>query len=99
MTDNSTARLLLTSREAAKALAVSERTLWQLTAPRGPILSIRVGKRGVRYSLSTLTKWIESQQPEGNAPSDWASPGEADARCCEEPAPVATGWISRQIHE
>jgi hypothetical protein len=29
--------LLVTTRDAAKALAVSEKTLWTLTTPRGPI--------------------------------------------------------------
>jgi excisionase family DNA binding protein len=55
-----TARLLLTVRQAAKALAVSERTLWALTAPRGPIRSVRFG-RSVRYSVDSLRDWIESQ--------------------------------------
>jgi excisionase family DNA binding protein len=56
-----TTRLLLTVREAAQALSVSERTLWALTAPRGPIRSVRLG-RSVRYSADSLRDWIASQR-------------------------------------
>jgi excisionase family DNA binding protein len=56
-----TTKLLLTVREAAEALSVSERTLWALTAPRGPIRSVRLG-RSVRYSADSLRDWIESQR-------------------------------------
>ena len=52
-------RLLLTPKEAAKALAIGERTLWGLTAPRGPIRCVRIG-RGVKYDPHDLAKWIES---------------------------------------
>lgn len=53
-------RLLLKPREAAQALAVSERTLWQLTKD-GVIDCVRVGKRSVRYSQGALERWIEKQ--------------------------------------
>jgi excisionase family DNA binding protein len=53
-------KLLLSVREAAKALSVSERTLWNMTAPRGPIPSIRLGSR-VLYSTSALQKWIDGE--------------------------------------
>jgi excisionase family DNA binding protein len=49
--------LLLTPRQAAAALATSERTLWSLTQPRGPIPVVRFG-RSVRYSATTLAAWI-----------------------------------------
>jgi excisionase family DNA binding protein len=52
--------LLLTAREAAQALAISERTLWTLTA-RGEITCIRIG-RAVRYSAADLAAWIESRK-------------------------------------
>lgn len=48
-----TAPLLLRPREAAKMLAVSERTLWALTAPRGPIPAAKIF-RAVRYRLADL---------------------------------------------
>ena len=49
--------LLVTSREAARMLAVSERTLWGL-ADRGEIPRIRIG-RAVRYDVRDLDAWIQ----------------------------------------
>jgi excisionase family DNA binding protein len=54
-------KLLLTAREAAAVLSVSERTLWSMTWPRGPIRPVRLG-RAVRYSTNALKAWIEYQQ-------------------------------------
>jgi predicted DNA-binding transcriptional regulator AlpA len=54
-------QLLLTLRQAAQALAVSERTLWGLTAPRGPIRCVKIG-RSIRYAVSELQRWIADQQ-------------------------------------
>lgn len=54
-------QLLLTVTAAAAALAVSPRTLWSLTAPRGPIPCVRIG-RAVRYDLNALRAWIAAQQ-------------------------------------
>jgi len=53
-------RLLLSPKEAAQALAISERTLWQMTRD-GEIESIKVGKRSVRYPVSALERWIAEQ--------------------------------------
>jgi len=53
-------RLLLSPREAAQALAISERTLWQLTKD-GKIDSIKVGTRSVRYPVASLERWIAEQ--------------------------------------
>jgi len=36
-------RLAVPPREAARLLSISERTLWSLTAPRGPIPALRLG--------------------------------------------------------
>jgi predicted DNA-binding transcriptional regulator AlpA len=60
--DPAAPRLLLTARDAARALAVSERTLWGLTQPRGPIPCVRVGARSVRYSVADLEHWIAQQR-------------------------------------
>jgi len=54
-------QLLVTVTAAAAALAVSPRTLWSLTAPRGPIPAVRIG-RAVRYDLNALRTWIAAQQ-------------------------------------
>ena len=53
-------RLLLTSREAAEALCISERKLWGLTAS-GEIPCVRIG-RSVRYDLEDLKQWIEDRK-------------------------------------
>lgn len=50
--------LLVTAKQAALALAISERKLWQLTNC-GEIPSIRIG-RAVRYRLSDLESWIQA---------------------------------------
>lgn len=55
------ARLLLTLREAAEQLAVSDRVLWQLAKNR-VIPSVRVGPRGLRFSRDSLQKWIVEQE-------------------------------------
>lgn len=60
-TTGSPVALLLTPRLAAAALSVSERTLWAMTHPRGPIPAVRLG-RSVRYSVADLERWIAAQQ-------------------------------------
>ena len=49
-------RLLVSSREAARMLAVSERTLFTLRKT-GAIPAIQVG-RAVRFSVADLEEWI-----------------------------------------
>jgi excisionase family DNA binding protein len=51
---------LLTVREAADVLRVSERTLWTLTHS-GELRAVRVG-RSVRYDQSDLASWIASRK-------------------------------------
>lgn len=53
-------KLLLTPREAAQTLSVCEKSLWSLTAPRGPIKCVRLG-RSVRYSVDSLREFIAQQ--------------------------------------
>ena len=50
---------LLTSKEAAAILRVSERTLWSITSPRGPIRPVRIGPRSVRYAPAVIQEYIE----------------------------------------
>ena len=52
--------LALRPREAAKALGISERMLWSLTAPRGTIQSVRVGSC-VLYPVTGLQVWLDRQ--------------------------------------
>lgn len=49
--------LLLTISEAARALRISERTLWDISQPRGPIAVITLGRRKL-YSRGWLVSWI-----------------------------------------
>ncbi|MCL4190694.1 MAG: helix-turn-helix domain-containing protein [Thermoguttaceae bacterium] len=54
-------KLLLSAREAAKAMAVCEKTLWSNTQPRGTIPCVRIGAR-VLYAVDDLRAWIEEQK-------------------------------------
>ena len=58
----SVAPLLLSVREAAKALGISERKLWELTKS-DEIPRIRVGRR-VLYDPHDLRGWIDAQKKE-----------------------------------
>lgn len=60
MNDASGTSRLLTLREAAALLSVSERTVWQLGAD-GQIPQVRIG-RAVRYDPADLRRWIEKQK-------------------------------------
>jgi len=51
--------LLLTARQAAKLLNISERTLYARTVD-GSISVVRIGNRGIRYDPADLRRWIES---------------------------------------
>jgi excisionase family DNA binding protein len=51
--------LLLTCRQAAKILSISERTLFSLTKSR-EIPAVRFGGRNVRYDPADLRAWIDS---------------------------------------
>ncbi len=55
------ARKLLTPSEVAKLLNVSEKTLWNHTAPRGKCIpAVHLGKK-VLYSPAALDAWIAAQ--------------------------------------
>lgn len=62
MLESETHPLALRPREAAKALGISERTLWGLTAPRGAIPATKIGGRGgcTLYSVSDLQEWLRT---------------------------------------
>ena len=51
---------LLTPKEAAKALAVCERTLYGLDKS-GELPAVRIG-RAVRYDVNDLRAWINQQK-------------------------------------
>ena len=59
MNANMLIRKLLSAKEAAEFLGVSERTLWEWTN-KGTIKSIRIeGSRLVKYTLDDLNSTIE----------------------------------------
>jgi excisionase family DNA binding protein len=53
--------LLLTAAEAAKALSISQRTLWGLTKS-GELPCVRINGWTVRYDPADLKAWIEKQK-------------------------------------
>jgi len=60
--------LALRPREAAKALGISARTLWGLTAPRGPIPCLRIGhgrRKTVLYPVADLQAWLRRHAEKG----------------------------------
>jgi excisionase family DNA binding protein len=57
------APLLVTPREAAALLSISERTLWSMTKT-GEISVVRIG-RTVRYDPHDLRRWIETKKTTG----------------------------------
>jgi len=60
--DNSTNTLpiALRPKDAAKALGIGQRKLWELTHPRGPIPCVRVGCC-VLYPYHLLQAWLAEQ--------------------------------------
>jgi excisionase family DNA binding protein len=54
-----TPALALRPREAAKALGISERTLWAWTQ-RGDVPHVRRGKT-ILYPVGALTRWLDEQ--------------------------------------
>lgn len=63
-TQNGLLPLALRPREAAKALGISARTLWSLTAPRGPIPCLRIGRgkrQTVLYPVVELRSWLSRE--------------------------------------
>jgi excisionase family DNA binding protein len=58
-----TDQLLLTSRQAAEALQISERKLWSMKAS-GEIPHVLLG-RSVRYPLADLQQWIDERKKGG----------------------------------
>jgi len=54
-------KLLLAAREAAEALSVCEKTLWSMTAPRGDLPAVRIGRR-VLYDPRDLRDLIQRRK-------------------------------------
>ena len=54
-------KLLLSARDAAAALSISEKTLWSTTEPRGDLPCVRIGRR-VLYSVDDVRAWIKRKR-------------------------------------
>ncbi len=52
---------LINARQAAEILSISERKLWGMSHPRGPIPVVRIG-RAVRYRRSSLDLFLERNE-------------------------------------
>ncbi|MBE3123766.1 MAG: helix-turn-helix domain-containing protein [Planctomycetes bacterium] len=63
-----TAPLLLDAHEAARALRLSERTLWAMTKA-GTLPCVKIGKRNL-YSPAHLQAWIDRRASGINAPAE-----------------------------
>jgi len=59
-----TTPLALRPREAAAALGIGQRKLWQLTQPRGPIPCVKLGA-SVLYPCGLLQAWLVEQAAKG----------------------------------
>ena len=74
-TENAQTMLALRPREAAKALSISPRLLWQLTHD-GHIPCVRVGggkRRTVLYPTAVLQAWLRQQAEVAKGGNDDAS--------------------------
>lgn len=71
--------LLLTQREAAKVLSISERTLYTLRTS-GLIRGVRIGISGWRYSVEELQRFIRESEGCGDGVNiERQQRGEADS--------------------
>ncbi len=61
------APLSLRPKDAAKALGIGQRKLWQLTSPRGPIPCVRIGT-AVVYPVALLEAWLADAARNGGQP-------------------------------
>ncbi len=62
MSDDGLSRpLALCPRDAARELSISEKTLFNLTRPRGPIPAAKFG-RLVRYDIRDLLAFLDAQK-------------------------------------
>lgn len=60
-------RLALRPKEAAKALGIGERKLWELTANENSgIPHVRIGRRLV-YPVADLQRWLSEKAQKGGA--------------------------------
>jgi hypothetical protein len=72
-------KLLLSSRESARALSISERTLWTLTNEgKLPVCKVRGANR---YHIDDLLAYIDASKTETRTTIEKTAPGGCYARC------------------
>ena len=81
-------QILLTPRETAKVLSISERTLYSLTVPRGDIPVIRASKNVVRYAVDDLKEWARQQYRSLEVNADACSGCEQCLELCPYGVPI-----------
>jgi hypothetical protein len=57
--------VLWTPRETARAMKISERKLWGITRPRGPLPVVKIG-RAVRYDPGDVARFIDQLKSRGD---------------------------------
>ena len=57
-------RLLLSARKSAKALGICDKTLWNVSEPRGDLPVVKIGRRTL-YAVDDLHAWIKRHKTEG----------------------------------
>ena len=62
-------KLLISARQAAADLSICEKTLWSMTAPRGPIPVVKIGRRRL-YDPNDLARFIEERKVKGDSPDE-----------------------------
>ncbi len=79
-------RLLLTPRETAKRLAISERHLFELTRT-GQLPCVRVG-RNVRCSVETIQKWVrDTESTDQPSPTEKAERSKRSTKAAASESP------------
>jgi excisionase family DNA binding protein len=68
--------ILLSLKDAARALAVSDRSLWEWTKG-GKVPHVRLGRR-VLYSPDDLRRWVEGQRRGPGMANGDAAPGTSE---------------------
>jgi len=69
-----TPRLALSPREAARALAISERSLWRLR-DRGAICVVNIGRR-IIFPVSELERFLNEEMKKRHMPGGASAAGE-----------------------
>lgn len=65
-------QIALSPKFAARALSISEKTLWNISTPRGSLPCVRMGKSRISYFVHQIQAWADRElvrQQRGTDPS------------------------------